>query len=443
MTKAIMQEIRGDHKVEGVYQPKHGLQSRHLLASINNNADDSIGKCLEILTQFSTQFLALYSFSHSTIIPLGTGIKFKLVKSNSCSSRLELAGTGLDEEQLRNNQLLMQGIHYRNADDATEAEESVRTLVSRLEFGQVQPKSKPRIIESRCIEKHTEPVRSAQQQEQSPLQEPPAAQSADEMARLKPVADLIAQVTVNNHISFASPALVKQQQQQQKKATAKEEGKSIAASNTSGGTSTATTTKLVRNRNVDLAINMSAAHAAKETKEKPKGATTTTTTSAVDVVAKLSNSAAAGSGASVNSTAQVCSKNAKNLINNERSVAGNAASSTSVSAASMPKAMPSSSSQSSAAVNEAAENIATDATATRFANSNTNGGSAARLVKWNTLSKFDEKNYVTNDAKLKLKPKYDEIEFEEFEVFDPSNPQNNNNSNSINNAECYDSLNEK
>uniref|UniRef100_A0A1B0CX86 Uncharacterized protein n=1 Tax=Lutzomyia longipalpis TaxID=7200 RepID=A0A1B0CX86_LUTLO len=51
-----------------------------------------------------------------------------------------------------------------------------------------------------------------------------------------------------------------------------------------------------------------------------------------------------------------------------------------------------------------------------------------KMVKWGTLNKFDEKNYVTNDTKLKHKKKYDEMEFEEFEVLDP-------------NGECYDSLN--
>lgn len=50
------------------------------------------------------------------------------------------------------------------------------------------------------------------------------------------------------------------------------------------------------------------------------------------------------------------------------------------------------------------------------------------LIKWTSLSKFDEKFYVTNDVKLKHKKKYDEMEFEEFEVYDPNN-------------ECYDSLN--
>lgn len=353
------------------------------------------------------------------------GLKFKLVKSNSCSSRLELAGTGLDEEQLRHTQTIMEDIHNRSASPVQDAEESVRTLVSRLEFGQMHPKTtKPRIIESRCIEKHAEPVRNAQQQEQSPLATATTAPgtgaaietSAEELARLKPVADLIAQVTISSHIaSFASPALV---------ASVKPKAKEpIAASPANANASTATT-KLVRNRNVDLAIGMSAGNATTKEQSPLKGPGN-------NVVVSLPGGAATdrerkqhptATGVVVNINQQVSAKNAKNLNNHERGVDV-----TSTTSAAQVKIGASESAHVSDRDN--------DATADAAGQVGGGGGGPLRLVKWNTLSKFEEKNYVTNDAKLKLKPKYDEIEFEEFEVFDPNNPQNNN--------ECYDSLNDK
>lgn len=79
------------------------------------------------------------------------GLKFKLVKSNSCSSRLELTGTGNYDatEEMRNL------IHSQ--DEAfDEHEETVKDMVSRLELKKVDVASKPRIIESRCIEKTKE-----------------------------------------------------------------------------------------------------------------------------------------------------------------------------------------------------------------------------------------------------------------------------------------------
>lgn len=326
-----------------------------------------------------------------------------------------MAGTGLDEQQLRHNQALMQNIHQYDDDSASpdghvrNAEESVRTLVSRLEYGHIQARqSKPRIIESRCIEKHTESARNPQQQEQSPLMTSAtttaAATTSEELARLKPVADLIAQVTVNQHIaSFASPALV-------------------AAHNKIPAPAAATTAKLGRNRNVDLAISLSANLNA--AKENLKGTSQTT-------VAALSVAGALPSHKQV-----VNNKPAHQQIIYER-CDKSTTTSTTVAASEMsggggivvdviankrPNGIKDTVDNSSGHAGQDADNATTMST-------------SQRLVKWNTLSKFDEKNYVTNDAKLKQKPKYDEIEFEEFEVFDPNNPHTN--------SECYDSLNDK
>ena len=92
-------------------------------------------------------------------------MKFKLVKSNSCSSRLELTGTGLERgnsdamEEMRNiihNQMESSSSDNEHKKDLCEQEETVKDMVSRLEsksFAGVP--TKPRIIESKCIEKTT------------------------------------------------------------------------------------------------------------------------------------------------------------------------------------------------------------------------------------------------------------------------------------------------
>lgn len=323
----------------------------------------------------------------------------------------------------------MEDIHNRSTSPLQDAEESVRTLVSRLEFGHMQSQSKPRIIESRCIEKHTEPVRSAQQQEQSPLQSTAQSllvhETPEELARLKPVADLIAQVTVNNHISFASPALVaasvKQQAPSAQRAATEKEKSTPAA-----------TAKVGRNRNVDLALSMSAN--ANATKEHLKG-TAQTTAVALTVLGdshKHAASAIQHTPQQQQQQHQVSTKNARNLISGDEATASSSAATTTTSTLVAQASMQMGTKRNGGGGGNVPQSndVAAD-------DAENGAGSVVgpRLVKWNTLSKFDEKNYVTNDAKLKLKPKYDEIEFEEFEVFDPNNPQPN--------SECYDSLNDK
>lgn len=55
-----------------------------------------------------------------------------------------------------------------------------------------------------------------------------------------------------------------------------------------------------------------------------------------------------------------------------------------------------------------------------------------KIVSWTTVGKFDGKLYCVNDKRLIEKPKYDEMEFEEFEVYDPSTmpkPENDDENN--------------
>lgn len=126
------------------------------------------------------------------------------MKSNSCSSRLELTGTGMDAvEEMRHI------IHSPCSDKIDEEqEESVKDMVSRLESKASVVASKPRIIESKCIEKAVAKLTVNHQ-------------TFERQATSEPV-------TVNNHISVAAAGPNPQDE--------------------------AAKLKVVRNKNVDLAL---------------------------------------------------------------------------------------------------------------------------------------------------------------------------------------------
>lgn len=327
-----------------------------------------------------------------------SGLKFKLVKSNSCSSRLELAGTGIDEQQLRNTKQHISAIENRSNQATNDCEESVRSMVHRLESGTINQKEVPRIIESKCIEKT---VDSNKRIETEPLIDTSMSinsQMIDEQqSRLGPV-DILRQVTVNNHINFTPPVVVG------------DTVKSISNITTTTTTAqrnhqpnhlpeTLRSNKVPRNRNVDLAFAMN-----KNAKEKSS-----------DDMKKVNTNEVLSEPDGNQQVIATSFRNAKKSLNetddNEKT-------------------------QMMIQVFSTKRDVGVVA-------ANTNGvpeqqqqqsaQSPRQLVKWNTLSQFDEKNYVANDMKLKQKPKYDEIEFEEFQVYDPNNANN----------ECYDSLNDK
>lgn len=352
-----------------------------------------------------------------------SGLKFKLVKSNSCSSRLELAGTGLDEKQLRDNQTIMESIQNRSLSPLPDAEESVRTLVSRLEIGAINHKSMPRIIESKCIEKMTDSIKTPEQQEQNALTVNNHSPIKDE-PRLRPV-DILTQVTVNNHISYSSPAQLNLHVT------------SVQPLPSPSTTENNRLNKVGRNRNVDLAfnsMNKSVSTSSLQSEVAPPSAksiitpakATTTSKTILTTTAPKAMERENQHASLINSAVSTTYlKNAKNLLNHNNDAA----------ATTQPPTMVStrrdSGNNNSNITNHHNNSHRNDTIDNIDAAENPVG---PRLVKWNTLSKFDEKNYVTNDVKLKQKPKYDDIEFEEFEVFDPNNPPN---------TECYDSLNDK
>ncbi|GAB0094254.1 hypothetical protein DMENIID0001_095190 [Sergentomyia squamirostris] len=382
MTKAIMQEIKGTQIKCGTCQPHNCPQTEELTAKFQRSDSNYLG------------------------------VKFKLVKSNSCSSRLELVGTGkINACSPRKGSLeLLEKVNGEDgASDVTEQEQSVRTIVERLETGQIHQKPIPRIIESKCIEKIGGDDGGKPQADSTTMTinnqlTEGGVKNGDH--RLGPV-ELITQVTVNNHISFCSPS--PSLPPQTPPIAAKEPSKS---------------TKVCRNKNVDLAFTMSnntqKPHPGKPTKERENHA-------------------------------KKASQSMENLVNGRteqtfRDIKGNESSkakityrqqkSHSVDSESCPQQK-----NNQVVMRRFSDHILYD-TKSNTIEAHTKiqqdinstpptqqtATTPGKMVKWGTLNKFDEKNYVTNDVKLKQKKKYDEMEFEEFEVLDS-------------NGECYDSLN--
>lgn len=257
----------------------------------------------------------------------------------------------------------------RDLPTVEEPEESVRDLVSRLESNNtLNARNKPRIIESKCIEKmeetKVEPTITINSQaievptvkvSQPPVEEPSA-------------------VTVNNHITVPNqliiPPLLKDQ-----KAPVKPQNNQ----------STTDRPKVCRNKNVDLAFAATITKASnKPAKEKENLArkSSLVTCSSVDTLDSLETLPPS------NGPKMVTFKDDEN--NNIHSNSGEV---------------------------EEQENLKPSVIAEqRKADELT----SPKLVNWSSLGKFDERQYFANDKKLIEKRKYDEMEFEEFEVLDTS-----------------------
>ncbi|EAT35281.1 AAEL012536-PA [Aedes aegypti] len=408
MTKAIMKEIRGlERKTCQVCQP-HG--------------------CRQMIEQRRGSQSAKLD---------GLGVKFKLVKSNSCSSRLELAGTGktppdlmknyrnhssnsnsssiisgrpklpkpssastIDSNNNNNNDLPT----LRDLPTVEEPEESVRDLVSRLESNNtLNTRNKPRIIESKCIEKMEETKVEPTITINSQVIEVPTVKVS------QPPVEEPSAVTINNHITVPNqliiPPLLKDQ-----KAPVKPQNNQ----------STTDRPKVCRNKNVDLAFAATITKANnKPAKEKENLArkSSLVTCSSVDTLDSLETLPPS------NGPKMVTFKDDEN--NNIHSNSGEV---------------------------EEQENLKPSVIAEqRKADELT----SPKLVNWSSLGKFDERQYFANDKKLIEKRKYDEMEFEEFEVLDTSAAGKNNQlakeqqqqreqqeqQEQLEQSECFDSLN--
>lgn len=408
-------------------------------------------------------------------------MKFKLVKSNSCSSRLELAGTGKTPPDLR-KRILSRNSDYSSPPllerdftlspekECDEAEESVRTMITRLENGTSKqltratppaatgniitaaPITKPRIIESKCIEKqiqienttntktnninnnhnHNELVTinnqtindlSVNRNEQQHLLATTATAAAaitqeqnqqtshtqqqqtvlNEEMPITTTATVAGHVTVNNHISYSKPAITQNEINNN--------------NNNNTNNSSNNVNKVCRNKNVDLAfatvngnkINSTKPNKDKETNSSKKGGkenvnSADPATHPTPLAASVPATAATTTPATATATITFNDLKTTQILTNDAN-------------------------DNSKTVHD---NLMSDLIRINEIESK-NQLESPKLVNWSITgaipNKFDEKQYIANDHKLKEKKKYDEMEFEEFEVFDP------------NKSECYDSLN--
>lgn len=286
---------------------------------------------------FINQYFCLIIFS--------VGVKLRLIKSNSCASRLELTGTHLDENQLNRN----------NSVSSFDPEESVRTIIRRIESNSFNSKKVPRIIESKCIEKTNDSKSKQIQFQFGKSTDAILANQTTKNGSLGPI-EILSQVSVNNHINNINAAV----------STDKPPQKSNVIS---------------RNRNVDLALELSK-------NPTSKNVVVATTKLPKDKLNSIKNG-------DTNENGEISSNPPKAKIID----------------------------------NEALQNIMVDLNAAiakqQASEDQSNGGKlnqqqqSPKMIKWETVSVFDEKNYIANDISLKQKPKYDEIEFEEYEVIDP------------------------
>lgn len=252
----------------------------------------------------------------------------------------------------------------------------MRALISKLESGSSPHRTVPRIIESRCIEKTTE--RSTDANEDDPLT---INSQLTESNRLSAV-ELISQVTVNNHISLGASM------------------SSLPQNSPSVG-------KICRNKNVDLAMTMTKTGAGLINKTKDVKKLPIPNTIESDKLTTNANIVATNGSHCDDLSSAKCEPDA-GVTNDARE-----------------------NKRCEITVNLQMEKptaVMDDHKNSGDVESDTSVGDRPRMVKWGTWTKFDDKNYVANDIRLKQTPKYDDMEFEEFEVLNPD-------------AECYDSLN--
>lgn len=297
-------------------------------------------------------------------------MKLRLIKSNSCSSRLEL--TGIDDHH--HHHRLNKAVSRNRSASHLEHEDTVRNIIQRIESNQMCEKRVPRIIESKCIEKtsgnHTSAT--AMKCKAMPFHANGTANNhfgniltkSQSAERLGPM-EILSHVSVKNHINSC--------------------GSLASIVERPPPTPAAKSNILPRNKNVDLALEMNKGIVSKTSKEKANK-TTRKEATGVDSI-KVKNTGP--NTATVRP--QMLTKNElqeKLIKENHKAI-----------------------------MQDLCKAVA------RCDDDQTNGNvnQKSRLAKWETLSSFDEKNYLANDVALKQKPKYDEIEFEEFEVIEANN----------------------
>lgn len=294
------------------------------------------------------------------------GVKLRLIKSNSCNSRLELTGTQYDENHpfckfsAKNKSI-------SHLDDSYSHEDTVKTIIRRIESNSINEKKVPRIIESKCIEKvngSASDLTKSKQKLQSQSKESLSSLSKS-TDRLGPM-EILSQVSVNNHINFHN-----------------------FPSNGVDKSASKSCNIMPRNKNVDLALEINnKGHATKVSKELANKTTkkAVCTASTENLTKQPADSKGIKSIPTTNGRMSKQELQDKIIKDNHKAIMQDIC-------------------KKVARAGDEEEN-------------HTNDNDKPRLVKWDTLSSFDERNYFANDVSLKQKPKYDEIEFEEFEVIE-------------------------
>lgn len=116
-------------------------------------------------------------------------MKLRLIKSNSCNSRLELAGASYNDSAFNKYCL-------RNRNTSA-AEDTVRTIIQRIETNSMQDKRVPRIIESKCIEKS---ACDTGKSKANPFRKDDLCGMVNSTEHLGPM-EILSQVSVKNHIN--------------------------------------------------------------------------------------------------------------------------------------------------------------------------------------------------------------------------------------------------
>uniref|UniRef100_A0A182FC58 Uncharacterized protein n=2 Tax=Anopheles albimanus TaxID=7167 RepID=A0A182FC58_ANOAL len=482
MTRAIMREIRGQDRKCGMCQP-HNCIGCGEPADREDDDDDEDDEHDEYEDDEHHAHGCPSSRRSASGArdSGGLGVKFKLVKSNSCSSRLELAGTGKTPPDLLRPNGRIRGRHHILEENGggsgpgemfegaveEEAEETVRDMVSRLESGgTLAPRSKPRIIESKCIEKY-----------ESGTDSPSPAITINNQTTLEKTIALVddgpalTPVTVNNHINFVHHSATSTIPQPPPQIPAPLVIPTLLKGPGGGGKALECTVsvapamhinaaphhttssmdrpvKVCRNKNVDLAfaatmrqiasMNSGTAATRAPSSSVRKSAsllsmsgdpatsfqdTTPTTDSAPQSASSVTktvtfNFTAAGNGVHNKQEPPTANNNNENGIHHHPHQQQQQQQQDDHTTAGV------------VAVDQS-ENLRPSAIAEQR---KIDELTSPKLVNWSTIGRFDERQYFANDRKLIEKRKYDDMEFEEFEVLDPNAPPS---------SEHYDSLNSK
>lgn len=400
------------------------------------------------------------------------GLKFKLVKSNSCSSRLELAGTGLEKnvgglhsavDEMRNivhGQQQRRQLHDEHEEDEKfhedlEHEETVKDMIHKLETKnshKTAAPTKPRIIESRCIEK-IQPTSTASVKESNGKvtinNQASSFIAPSILSNIDPKNDYEEYVTVNNHISISSktsepnnPTILMMHENGVigNKSSSSENINGEHYGNGNDKIQATTKPKVVRNKNVDLAL-LAAVNKKKEIGKNPKGFNGRDN----EIFSSSSSTSASAQNDSHNehensiafiktSRNNLCKMQSVDMVKHQdkMNISHHAKSHHHQQQQQKQESSEASSSSDAAYIKTSVEklNSTSSANVGMASTSSTNKieEKPVKMVNWGTVGVFS-KEYIANDNRIvnQQVKVYDDMEFEEFEVA----------------GEHYDSLNSK